>query len=413
MVFAHHLVKPPQFPETATLRKLEIQVHSDNQPLAGALVFLVARNKASSGLHEHQCIANTQGTGFFSYCPEVETPLYVSAVSPAGTWYGASQHFEGLITLDCPPLEFAGPLDWWHNAVGIKNYDPTLGQGMNVGLIDTGVGPHPYLKHVTDLGAIVDGAHTPNGTDVSYHGTSMAGLIAARPTDKKHPAGIAPGVNLNSLRVYGKNAEGAEATDVADAIVFLATKAGADLINLSLSSDTVSTSQSAAIKQARAAGALCIAAAGNGSASPVGYPAATPGVVAVGALGHNAPGPVPDTNRVFEPTLSAMKGKDGMYLCSVSSYGDQLSCLAPGTAIAVTVPSPTGAPLYASQVGSSNAAAIVTGVLAAVLSRDAEYQALPRNEHRANYAEETLQKICTPLGMRPEFQGHGMPFIHS
>jgi hypothetical protein len=411
MVFSHYLPKPPSVSDRTSVKQLKIKVHSNNHPLAGALIFLVIRDTASSTLHQHQCIANDQGIGLLNYYPSTEVPVYVSALSLAGTWYGASQKFESPIELNCPALKFNEPIQWWHKAVGIQNYEPTMGSGINIGLIDTGCGPHPYLKHVYDLGAIIGGTHTSNGSDVSYHGTFMAGLIAARPTDASHPSGLAPGANLSSLRVYGSATEGANADDVADAINYMAISAKTDLINLSLSSDKESQSQTAAIKAARSAGTLCIAAAGNCPVSPVGYPAATHGVIAVAAMGYNASGPLPSTNSVFEPPNADMKGENGTYLCNVSSYGQQLSCLAPGAAIASTVPSPKNATLYASLIGSSNATAIVTAVLASALSRDPEYLSLPRNERRAEYAEITFNKMCRTIALSQQFEGQGLPVL--
>ncbi len=412
-MFSHQLGKPRISQEEADQFTIDVNVTSDQHALAGALVFLVVVNKETGAQHVHSTVANGAGVAQLTYSPEQETPLYISSMASSGTWYGASCSFDDSVTIECPPLAFDGPLAWWHQSVGINTFDPNLGQGIKVGLIDTGVGPHPYLADAVDRGAIIEGIHVADGTDVSYHGTMMAGLIAARPADSRHPAGIAPGVSLSSVRVYKDGAHGANADDVAKAIRHLSVDIGVDLINLSLSSDTPSEAQAAAIADARAVGTYCIAAAGNSGGEPVGYPAAFDGVAAISALGKDVVGPTSETNNVFSPSTDDKKAKSGAYLSSISSYGNGLKALAPGTAIASTVPSKDGVPIYASQVGSSDATAIVTGVLAAHLSSDPKYQALERGIARADYAAQSLDGLCQTLGLLPQYQGLGEPKLQT
>ncbi len=407
--FSHHLGKPRASAQNPEQSGVDVYVTSAGLPLAGALVFLVVKNIETGAQHVHAGMANSAGETSLTFAPAEEKPLYVSAVAQSGTWYGASQKFNRRVEIECPPLVFDGPLGWWHKSVGITTYDPGRGQGVAVGLIDTGAGPHPYLSHVADLGAFVDGEHSADGADVSYHGTMMAGLIGARPDNNDHPAGIAPGAALSSVRVYEAGAHGAKADDVAQAIRHLATNVGVDLINLSLSSEKASDAQAAAIEEARMTGTYCIAAAGNTGAEPVGYPAALENVAAVSALGRDACGPTTETDLVFAPKDPVKRGENGLYLSAIGSYGPGLTCLAPGTAIASTVASQDGRPLYAAQVGSSDSVAIVTGLLAARLSTDRDYLTLDRTAARSDYAARTLRELCQPLGLPSLYQGYGKP----
>ena len=50
---------------------------------------------------------------------------------------------------------------WWHEAVGSDQdkHGSTNGRSIMVGVIDSGCGPNPALRHVRDLGAFIDGTH--------------------------------------------------------------------------------------------------------------------------------------------------------------------------------------------------------------------------------------------------------------
>lgn len=413
MTFFHHFGLPPRKDPKGTSRTLEFTITSDGKPLAGALTFLVTQCDKSGEQHVHNAVANAAGHASISYPAEEETPLYVSAMAAEGTWYGATKQVEDQMHLECPPLDFKSPIEWWHRAVGIERYDPSLGQGIKVGLVDSGVGPHPYLQQVQDLGAIIDGKFGKDGQDVSYHGTMMAGLIAARPTDPKHPCGIAPGVSLSSIRVYPSASEGAQPDDVAEAILFFALEVGVDLINLSLSSSEKSEAQEKAIQQAYEKGTLCIAAAGNQADAVVRYPAAFNEVIAVSASGRDVHDLTPEANATFRPDDTSMIGPDGSYLIDISNYGKGLACIAPGAAIASTVASKTGAPLYSTAVGTSDSVAITTGVVAALLGHDAHYAGLKRGPARADYAAKVLHQACCGIGIAPLYQGQGTPTVTS
>ena len=72
------------------------------------------------------------------------------------------------------------------------------GSGQRVAVIDTGVEPNPRLKQVTPGGDYVsdgDGLHDCDG-----HGTMVAGLIAASPSDNDAFVGIAPDAEIISIR---------------------------------------------------------------------------------------------------------------------------------------------------------------------------------------------------------------------
>lgn len=386
-------------------------VTSGGELLPDALVFLVCRRSDTGAIIVRESRADKKGRTCISYSPGREELFYASAMAEEGTWYGATKCFDRPVTLECPPLDHSGPIDWWHRKVGIETYDPNRGAGIRIGLLDTGIGPHPYLDHVEDLGAIIEGQYEADGSDVSYHGSMMAGLINAMPVDPAHPAGIVPGAQLFSLRICKNGLTSAGAHDVAAGIVVLATKMDVDLINMSFHRETASETQRRAIEAAREHGVLCIASAGNQSASPVRFPGALPGVVSVGGVGWSHPGLTLKSNEAFRPVDGSRNGTCGAFLSEQSCWGEGLTCVAPSLALVSTVASEGGRPTYASITGSSAATALVTGVLAAKLAEDAVYLAMPRNADRAEYARAVLEDMCQTLGLARDHEGRGMPVL--
>jgi serine protease len=171
-----------------------------------------------------------------------------------------------------------------------------------VAVIDTGVAFEDYADPVTgqqfrkapDWGDtrflpgydfVNDDAH-PN--DDQGHGTHVASTIAEATNNSAGLAGLAFGCAILPVKVLGADGVGsffavAEGIDFAVAY----SENGAHpvrVINLSLSSPSFSQTAKSAIDRAVAAGVLVVAAAGNGGAPGVRFPANQDNVVAVGAL---------------------------------------------------------------------------------------------------------------------------------
>ena len=128
------------------------------------------------------------------------------------------------------------------------------------------------------------------GGSSSYHGTHVAGTIAARTDNALGVAGVAWGAQVMPLRVLGVN--GGSSYDVAQAIRYaagLSNDSGrlpsrrADVINLSLGSNFSTQVEQDAITDARAAGSIIVASAGNDASELPIYPAAYMGVIGVSA----------------------------------------------------------------------------------------------------------------------------------
>lgn len=112
----------------------------------------------------------------------------------------------------------------------------TRGEGARVAIIDSGIAAdHPDLTHAVNTSLGQDftgdglGANVPGG---GYHGTHVAGIVAANDENDEGVVGVAPGAELVDCRVFSTDV-GASFGDVFAAMVY-STLIGSDVANLSL-----------------------------------------------------------------------------------------------------------------------------------------------------------------------------------
>lgn len=170
----------------------------------------------------------------------------------------------------------------------------STGRGVTVAVIDTGVGRVPELEGQVLQGKVFPASDTQGDPrdDYNGHGTSMAAIIAGT---GKHPSGdgaygLAPGVKILPLRVPN-TLEAASTPSWAEAIRYAA-DSEAKVINISQAREGKpedDRERAQAVKYALSKGKLIFAAVGNDgdSLNKINYPAATPGVVGVGAVDPN------------------------------------------------------------------------------------------------------------------------------
>lgn len=181
------------------------------------------------------------------------------------------------------------------------------GRGVTVAVVDSGVDPaNQHLGSAVLPGRSLLGDE--GRTDPFGHGTSVAGVIAARRIPQSVMRGQAPDARILPIRVYDRAAsEDPSATPpqqpltpagVAQGIRWAA-DAGARVINVSLSSGPSASGLDAeriAVRYAQRKGALIVAASGDSTTGqPVTmkrYPASFPGVLSVAAA--NVSGVVDD-----------------------------------------------------------------------------------------------------------------------
>lgn len=400
------IVSPPPFILTIT---------AAGAPLAGVQIELsltaTSPSASSSSVSSLSAVTDENGKAVLPF-DTTQWFAVTAQISPHGrAWSGMIVHPVAGSTVDLACLPKAGPLGWWHQLAGISTFDPQAGAGIRVGVIDSGLGPHPYLSHVIPAGAFINGTFQPGPeatADVQWHGTHVSGLIGARPPlDSGEYAGLAPAAEVFTARVFAKG-QGANQGDIASAIDVMSIAHEVDLINLSLGGSP-SAIEYDAILAAYARGTLCICAAGNDFGQPVLAPASYPLAVAVSAV--TMPGTFPPNNmaNLTRPPQLDHYGTGGIFLPTYSNFGRQVAVTAGGSAVISTVPAWDGehAP-YADMSGTSMATPVTTGALAAMLSRDAIYRSLQRTQARAKYARSRLEGAALSIGLVQPYQGQGL-----
>lgn len=184
---------------------------------------------------------------------------------------------------------------YWLESYGITEaWKTTKGDGVTIAVIDTGVAHSsaldPAVVGGTDFsGAGSEDGRTPVGVKDANHGSYVASLLAARETSPGvGMIGVAPEAEILAISVgFGSSATVPFVDQLAEAMVW-AVDEGADIINLSLTTNQLSWDESwdDAFQYAFDHDVVVIVAAGNrGSGTAVvGAPATIPGVLTVAGV---------------------------------------------------------------------------------------------------------------------------------
>lgn len=231
------------------------------------------------------------------------------------------------------------------------------GKGITVGVIDTGVDVTDMkyfdAKRVKTRNYTGNNLLPENSPYDCGHGTRVVSVLAGKEPSgvKTDFQGVAPDVKVISYRSLQrserKENEGPEPLAPTIAAVRAAIKDKVDVINIS-QAGTASPAYADAISAALKAGIVVVAAAGNGGAkSGPSYPAAYPGVIAVGMTTDFD---VADPASQQDPQMQVTIG-------------------APGSGVWTLLPSNKDRIVYDQARGSSFAAPMVSGVVALILQR--------------------------------------------
>lgn len=262
------------------------------------------------------------------------------------------------------------------------------GQGVDIALIDSGIAP---VEGLTVAGKVV------NGPDLSFesqyeslrhldtmgHGTHMAGIMAGRDASVTHPSmasseqfvGVAPDARIVSVKV----ADAHGVTDVSQVIAAIdwvvqhRTDHGLNIRVLNLSFGTNSTQSSAldplahAVEQAWHNGIVVVVATGNdGNGHALRNPAMDPYVVAVGGLDMNGTlSKSDDFVADFSNCGTSVRSTD-----VVAPGRSLISLRAPGSYADVENPGAVVNERFFLGSGTSQAAAVVSGLAALLVDAD-------------------------------------------
>jgi len=203
---------------TGTGAALNVAARSNGAPVAEAdatLLFIDASGQQNAAHGK----TGANGQVSFAYDPKLWVPSLLMVEPDSGTWNWWQNFPQGSVSIDLQPLPKGGPLGWWHYLAGVQQDGARRGAGIRIGVVDTGLGSHPYLSHVKSLGAVIDGAHDTSakaGLDVLGHGTHVSGIIAARPPQASNDyAGVASGADVFVVRVFPPQGEPNQG-DIAD-----------------------------------------------------------------------------------------------------------------------------------------------------------------------------------------------------
>ncbi len=192
------------------------------------------------------------------------------------------------------------------------------GQHSRVLVLDTGIDKeHPALKDNFEKGrdftGETEGLPYPYA-DAEGHGTHCSGTIAAKQSADGF-VGVAPEAKILMGRVCAT--QGCSNIAVAAGMNW-AIQEGVDLVSMSLGGDAATGAEKRAAAALEKAGITVVAASGNSGTPKVGFPAAFPTVIAVGAV---------DSKLV--------KAK-------FSQWGPELDVVAPGVDVVSSVPQGSG-----------------------------------------------------------------------
>jgi hypothetical protein len=256
--------------------------------------------------------------------------------------------------------------EWWLAGLQVPQaWQESQGSGITVAILSTGVdASYPGLTGSVITGPDYTGSGRTPGTPYwGFDGTAVAGIIASHEPGSGL-VGVAPAATILSVRVTLEfndplASDQTISRQLPDAIaegIRYAADHGARVIDLPLDPGTLgltskgdpaaaggSPAEQAAVGYALSKGVVLVAPAGDDglAADRVNYPAAYPGVIAVGAIDRTG------------------------HLASFSSTRPYVSLTAPGVSLVVATP-PDG---YATISSTSTASGIVAGVAALVLSR--------------------------------------------
>jgi subtilisin len=383
-----------------------IQVLSESDaPLEGAEVQLVGEQWRAQGF------TASDGKVDLTLCGEVPDTLMELIVRPRvdhwGLWKSEPELQPNAVNVVAMrPLSEARDPGWGGRALQLDRLPPEYrGGGVKIGLIDTGIATsHKQLGGITQGFATAPAqANGPSWSqDPMGHGTACAGIISAAWDPPRlqapMPRGYASKAELHACKLP-TDARSSDLVAALDHCVAI----GVDLVCVGFGCRHGSTIVEQRIVAAKQRGIAIIAAAGS-DGGPVQFPASSPHVLAVAAIG--LAGTFPDDSPHAAHAASAVAFRGGFFVPAFSCRGPELDLCAPGLAV-TTCQSPDG---YVACDGSSPAASHVAALAALVLAHHIDFRGefAARDARRVERLFQILKETAQPLG-NPMLTGTGLP----
>ena len=245
-----------------------------------------------------------------------------------------------IFPVNIPSFENVGPQDGavalennllkW---LGVESDNSLWGKGITIAILDTGIADHIAFKNAIQRINLVPLPNDPS--TLNGHGTAVASVIFS---NNPYAPGVAPSATPLSVRIADD--KGTSNSFLIAQGIIAAVDAGADIINISLGGSGQSSLVDKALAYAQERGVIVVASSGNSGTEGVMQPAASPGVIAVGAV---------------DAKNQSM---------NFSTSGNEVAISSPGYGVNVAYPGD----LAARVSGTSFSSPIVAGVIAAVAS---------------------------------------------
>ncbi|MRX10867.1 S8 family serine peptidase [Pseudoduganella sp. FT25W] len=366
-------------------------VGKDGAPQANAEVSLFGSMLPASGVTD----ANGQVTlSLFGETPDTVRGLYVKPKADHWSFYQSdpdiSNDQPNVVALralsDWPALS-GFPRQrcygWGQKAMRLDQLPGNYrGQGVKIAIIDSGAATsHDNLHGIRAGFDVLNKQTSPDSWDHDTlgHGTHCAGVIAAADI-ASGIRGFAPDAEVHACKLF----PGGQVSQLIDALEYCIDKQ-IDVVNLSLGGAEVSEALEQQIIRAKRAGVACVVAAGN-SGGAVQYPASSPNVLAVAAIGKLDEFPA---DSYHAQTLDSNVDAYGYFTAKFSCFGPQVAVCAPGVAITSCVP-PNN---FAAWDGTSMATPHVTGLAALTLAHHPDFQAAQYSTRGPERVERLFQII--------------------
>ena len=376
-----------------------LALSENGKPVEHAAILLVGERGTVQGL--------TDGNGkadltLYGELPETIAGLLIRPRSGHwGLWRQRPElRSDSVNSFTLQPLSLPEAPDWGAQALRFDQLPAECrGAGIKIALIDSGVAvTHKQLKGINRGVDIGGGEQRSWSQDDIGHGTPCAGVISAV-TDAAHGIrGYAPEAELHVCKLPAD----ARCSDLVAALDYCMQN-GIDVACLGFGCERGSAIVEQRIAAAKLQGVGIIAAAGN-SAGAVLFPASSPHVVAVGAIGQ--PGSYPNDSPQAAEAAAAVSVARGLFVPAFSCRGPELDVCSPGVAV-IACQSPDA---YAVCDGTSLGTAHVTALAALILAHNSDFKGgfARRDFQRVERLFQILKGTAQPIG-HPWLTGAGLP----